>query len=163
MSSQLTGRTKKRKWSGLCPRVTDCISFYSWLMPLKWKKIRTKVTEVCSLISVLGSFACWQKKCYASQIRLVLCHNSSLFSTQTSMTTMMRSTSTSPSPRFHRWFIFFIYPRAFDHVGDKVKATFFLFPDIPRCSRTCGFQHWDQMDLSDESEDKMLAVMFPFA
>lgn len=29
-----------------------------------------------------------------------------------------------------------------------------LFPDIPRCSRTCGFQHWDQMDLSDESEDK---------
>lgn len=52
-----------------------------------------------------------------------------------------------------------LYSVATDCFGDKVKVLRpCLFPDIPRCSRTRGFQHWAQMDLSDESEYKLLSV-----
>lgn len=72
----------------------------------------------------------------------------------------MRSTSTSPSPHFHRYCVFSIATYvSYCFLMQPKKHSSTLFTDIPCCSRTCGFQHWDQMDLSDESEYKIVSYV----
>lgn len=61
----------------LCVNDSDCVG--SWLIPLKWKKMRTKVTEVRTflpyhyLISVLDSFYCTKKPLCKPPVKEFLC------------------------------------------------------------------------------------------
>lgn len=124
ISSHLTERRKKRKWSGLCPHVTECISVYSWLIQLKWKKIRTKLTEVCSLCVIVILSVFWvlllvgNKKCYANrfsvsqQIKLVLCHNSFMFYSD-NYDNDDEIDEHQPFPSLSQVISFLLYPRAF--------------------------------------------------
>lgn len=72
-------RTQKTTSLGLslCVNDSDCVG--SWLIPLKWKKMRTKVTEVRTfspyhyLISVLDSFSCTKKPLCKPPVKEFLC------------------------------------------------------------------------------------------
>lgn len=114
-------------------------------MPLKWKKIRTKVTEVCSLCVIVILSVFWllllvgkkksvmQADSLSQQIRLVLCRNSFIFYSD-EYDNDDEINEHQPFPSLSQVIYFLQLPKSLyskatvfsDRVGEKVKATFFI-------------------------------------